>query len=70
MSEVWLKDYGDPFLKRIVEFCSNNGDIQMDLSRVVTKLIGEKLVNVCTLLMLLLLYVCTMILSNFDMFVE
>lgn len=44
VTDVWLARHGSLFLKRIVEFCANNGDVAMDIPPVVTKPAEEKLV--------------------------
>ena len=45
VSDVWLANHGKVFLKRIAEFCSNNGNVPMDVPPVVTKPAEEKLVR-------------------------
>lgn len=45
VTDVWLARHGSLFLKRIVEFCANNGDVAMDIPQVVTKHAEEKLVQ-------------------------
>ena len=45
VTEIWLKQHGDLFLKKISEFCSNNS-ILMDVVPVVMNSCEEKLVTV------------------------
>ena len=48
VTDVWLEQHGGLFLKRIAEFCANNGDVEMDIEPVHTKLAVEKLVRLCS----------------------
>ena len=44
VTDIWLGRHGNLFLKRIAEFCANNGDVPMDVSPAVIKPPKEKLV--------------------------
>jgi hypothetical protein len=46
VTDVWLGQHGDLFLKRISEFCAENGGVAMDALPVVTKPAEEKLVTI------------------------
>lgn len=45
VSENWLKQHGEAFLKRVTEFCSHKENISMDVPLVVIKPPEEVLVS-------------------------
>lgn len=46
VSENWLKLYGRHFLKQITEFCTDSGNVAMDVPPMITRPAEEKLVRV------------------------